>query len=68
MLEGIYVYGDYCSGRIWGLALSGESSWRTAQLARADISLSAFGEDEAGELYVVDMGQGELFKLTAGSR
>jgi glucose/arabinose dehydrogenase len=68
LLEGIYVYGDYCSGRIWGLARTGGGSWRSAQLARADISLSSFGEDEAGELYVVDMGQGELFKLTAWPR
>lgn len=64
-LEGIYVYGDYCSGRIWGLARSGGGGWRAAQLARADIRLSSFGEDEAGELYLVDMGQGELLKLTA---
>jgi glucose/arabinose dehydrogenase len=67
-LEGIYVYGDYCSGRIWGLARDGEGSWRTAQLARADMRLSSFGEDEAGELYLVDMGQGELFRLQARPR
>jgi glucose/arabinose dehydrogenase len=68
LLKGIYVYGDYCSGRIWGLARSGGGSWRTAQLARADISLSSFGEDEVGELYLVDMGQGELFRLMARPR
>jgi hypothetical protein len=68
LLEGIYVYGDYCSGRIWGLAPSREGNWRTAQLARAGISLSSFGEDEAGELYVVDMGQGDLYKLAARPR
>jgi glucose/arabinose dehydrogenase len=68
LLEGIYVYGDYCSGRIWGLALSSEGSWGSAQLARVGINLSSFGEDEAGELYVVDMGQGELYKLAARPR
>jgi glucose/arabinose dehydrogenase len=68
LLEGIYVYGDYCSGRIWGLARSGGGTWRTAQLAQADISLSSFGEDEAGELYLTDMGQGKLFRLLARPR
>ncbi len=68
LLEGIYLYGDYCSGRIWGLARSGEGSWHAAQLARADVSLSSFGEDEAGELYLVDMRQGELLKVTARPR
>ena len=71
VLTGIYLFGDYCSGLIWGLsrAGSGESTgWRVAQVAQADVQLSAFGEDEAGELYLLDMGRGELFKITARSR
>jgi glucose/arabinose dehydrogenase len=68
MLAGIYLFGDYCSGRIWGLAPVAGESWRVAQLARADLALSSFGEDEAGELYLLDMGRGELLKIIALTR
>ncbi len=68
LLTGIYLFGDYCSGRVWGLAPGTGGNWRVAELARADIQLSSFGEDEAGELYLLDMGRGELFKVAAHSR
>jgi glucose/arabinose dehydrogenase len=68
LLAGVYLFGDYCSGRIWGLAPGVDGNWQVAQLAQAGLQLSSFGEDEAGELYLVDMGRGELFKLTARSR
>jgi len=71
VLTGIYLFGDYCSGLIWGLSRAGSgepTGWRVAQVAQADVQLSAFGEDEAGELYLLDMGRGELFKITARSR
>jgi glucose/arabinose dehydrogenase len=68
LLTGIYLFGDYCSGKIWGLAASGDGGWRVAELAQADVRLSSFGEDEAGELYLVDMGRGELFKISAAQR
>jgi glucose/arabinose dehydrogenase len=65
LLSGIYLFGDFCSGRIWGMALGGDGSWQVAQLAKADVQLSAFGEDEGGELYLVDMGRGAAFKIIA---
>ena len=68
LLAGVYLFGDYCSGRIWGLAPGADGNWQVAQLAQADLQLSSFGEDEAGELYLVDMGRGELFKIAARSR
>lgn len=53
-LVGVYLYGDYCSGRIWGLARDGDG-WRNALLLENRLNISSFGEDEAGELYVVDL-------------
>ncbi|MDE2838975.1 MAG: PQQ-dependent sugar dehydrogenase [Chloroflexota bacterium] len=52
-LRGVYLYGDYCSGRIWGLRWDGERVTEQAQLARADFQIPSFGEDGAGEVYVL---------------
>ena len=65
---GIYLFGDYCSGRIWGLAPGQNGVWTVAEVAHGDIRLSAFGEDESGEIYLLDMDGGELFRITAGPR
>jgi glucose/arabinose dehydrogenase len=69
-LRGIYLFGDFCSGRIWGLAPAGAGSgdWQVALLAQVDVRMSAFGEDEAGELYLLDMSSGQLFRIMARSR
>jgi glucose/arabinose dehydrogenase len=64
-LAGLYVYADYCSGRLWALdaaaALSAGSAEPT-QYGELSINPTAFGEDEAGELYVVSQG-GQVFRL-----
>jgi glucose/arabinose dehydrogenase len=65
-LDGIYVYGDYCSGRIWGLKKSGER-WISTQLADTELSISTFGEDESGELYVADHDSGSIYLITAAA-
>ncbi len=67
-LYDIYLYADYCSGRIFGLvaadAKPGEPS-TTRQLYSLNSSVSSFGEDEAGELYVVGYMTGTIYHLTA---
>jgi glucose/arabinose dehydrogenase len=65
VMSGIYLFGDYCSGRIWGLAQDPSGAWQVAELAQTGRVLSTFGEDEAGELYLLDMGQGELLRIAA---
>jgi glucose/arabinose dehydrogenase len=65
VLAGVYLYGDFCSGRLWGLAPGQNGAWKVAEVAQADIRLTAFGEDEAGELYLLDMDGGELLRITA---
>ncbi len=68
LLNGVYLFGDYCSGRIWGLTQAADGDWQMAQLARPNVRLSSFGEDETGELYVVDLSGGGLYQVTASSR
>ena len=53
-LAGVYLYADYCSGKIWGLVRDG-AGWRSRELLSSGRNISSFGEDEAGELYVADL-------------
>jgi glucose/arabinose dehydrogenase len=62
MLIGTYIFGDYCSGRIWGLQKSDRGEWTMRELLDTPLRISSFGEDEAGELYVVDHG-GVIYRL-----
>jgi glucose/arabinose dehydrogenase len=66
-LRGVYIFGDYCSGKIWGVAAQ-TASQQVVELADADLQLSSFGEDEQGELYLLDMGSGALYKLAFAPR
>jgi glucose/arabinose dehydrogenase len=51
-LMGIYLYGDYCTGRIWGASEQAGGGWTTAELLDTSFAITTLGEDEAGELYV----------------
>jgi hypothetical protein len=61
-LNGVYFYGDYCSGLIWTLVPQGDA-WLSEPFARTGFTLSSFGEDEAGELYVLDHAGGAVYRL-----
>jgi glucose/arabinose dehydrogenase len=61
--NGVYFYGDYCSGRIWALAPDGAGGSSTVELSQNPIALSSFGEDEAGELYVTDLSGGVVYRM-----
>ncbi|MBI5606424.1 MAG: PQQ-dependent sugar dehydrogenase, partial [Deltaproteobacteria bacterium] len=62
-MQGIYFYGDFCTGRIWGLRLSGPV-WENSLLFTAPFTISSFGEDEAGELYLTDYVAGDIYQIT----
>ena len=62
-LEGVYFYGDYCSGYIWALRAAGSGVQAPVRVFASDLNISSFGEDEAGELYVADLGKGTIFQL-----
>jgi len=63
VLQGVYFYGDYCTGVLWAAWPAGQVGWRTAQVADTDQLLSSFGEDEAGELYVTDLNAGTVAQV-----
>jgi glucose/arabinose dehydrogenase len=54
---GAYVYGDLCTGEIFQLLPPTSGGAQSVLLDTAlDGTLSSFGEDEAGEIYVVGLG------------
>lgn len=64
-LIGRYFYADYGSGRIWSLHTTGPGTWSTPEIVlESGLRVSSFGEDEQGELYVVDYGGGTIRHIT----
>jgi glucose/arabinose dehydrogenase len=65
-LNGVYLFGDYCTGRTWSLLRDESGAWRVQPFIHTGHIISAFGEDEAGELYLVDY-KGALLRLERAS-
>jgi glucose/arabinose dehydrogenase len=61
-MQGLYFYGDFCSGRIWGLQRQNQA-WVNTLLLDTSIQISAFGEDEPGNVYVASYATGQIFQL-----
>jgi len=59
---GVYVYGDYCQGNVWALLRQADGSLENQLHEKVSAYITAFGQDQAGEVYLVDIG-GEIFKL-----
>ena len=64
-LRGIYLYGDYCTGQIFGLERQG-NTWVSRQLLASGFKIQTFGEDEAGEMYVANGPAGEVYHIVGG--
>jgi glucose/arabinose dehydrogenase len=65
-LEGAYLYSDYCSGRVWAAYRDEAGEWHDGELVNLGIQVSSFGEDEDGELYLVDY-RGRVLKFVPAS-
>lgn len=64
-LAGTYVFGDLSSGHIWGAKQDAAGNWQRTLLLNHNLFVSSFGQDAAGELYLVDYGQGAILRLIA---
>ncbi len=63
-LEGVYLYGDYCSGKIWGLFPDDSGGFDSHLLLDTSLRISSFGEGKDGELYVVHH-WGGIYRIVA---
>src|SRR5262245_4855995 len=67
-LRGAYVYGDYVTGKIWGLKHSGgRITWRE-ELVDTPLQMATFGLDHAGDVLIVDHPSGAIYRLAPNPR
>ena len=62
-LRGAYLFGDFGSGRMWTLVPNEAGGWQMSEFMLTAHAISSFGEDEAGELYLLDYAAGSLWQF-----
>ena len=67
-LLGGYFFADYCTGRVWAIDPSVDGFRTPTVVADTKHNFTAFGEDQGGELYAVDISAGQLLRVTGTSR
>ena len=60
---GAYVYGDWSTGRVWGIKHDGTKVTWHRELVDTPFNITGFGTDHAGELYVIDHAGGGFYRL-----
>jgi glucose/arabinose dehydrogenase len=66
-LQGVYLFADYCGGAVWGLVQTASGDWERVGPIETGRRISSFGEDAAGEVFVVDLG-GAVYRLGPAAR
>ena len=61
-LYGAYVYGDFCSGKIWALRHDGVGVTEHLQIVDSGLPIPAFGEDQSGEIFILSF-DGRIYRF-----
>lgn len=64
-LQGTYVFGDFVSGRIWGIPADSQQGVAPAELLDTSLGIASFAQSPDGEIYVIDYGTGEIHQIVA---
>lgn len=64
-LAGLYFFADYCSGTIWSLEQTAAGEWEMVERLSVDFTVSSFGEDLTGEVYLTGHNDGTIYRLTS---
>jgi glucose/arabinose dehydrogenase len=65
-LKGVYLYGDFCSGRIWALKYFDGEVISDVLLTDTKVQITSFGQDADGELYVTGF-NGGVYRIVDAS-
>ncbi len=63
-LQGIFLFADFCSGKVWGLTGGARDRWQSPRLINASVPVSAIGEDQDGNVYVIGYQDGAISMIT----
>jgi glucose/arabinose dehydrogenase len=63
-LYGKYFFCDYCNGKFYSLERNDADEWVRFDVASTGSGWTSFGEDNAGEIYVVNQSDGKIYSLT----
>jgi glucose/arabinose dehydrogenase len=66
---GVYLFGDFCTGLVWGLLRTAGGTWQQELLFQTGYQISSFGTGPNGEVYLFNYqaGNGALYRLVPGS-
>ena len=64
-LQGAYVYGDFCTGRIWGIRFDGVAASEPQLIVDSDLSITSFGRGVDGSMYVLGRDDGVYLVVPA---
>ena len=62
-LVGHYLYGDFCKGELRAAIPDGAGGWAIVAVRDTGFSITTFGEDEEGEIFVADLISGTVFLI-----
>lgn len=65
-LTGKYIFADFMSGRIWAMEIPDNATEKVKNvytLGKWPVLTSTFGRDGEGNVYVVDLGKGKIFRI-----
>jgi hypothetical protein len=60
--QGVYFFGDFCRGTIWGL-LKSATAQEVKVVSKINGNISSFGVDASGEIYAMEHTNGDIYKL-----
>ena len=61
--DGVYIFGDYESKKIWGLTQKERELTKIRQIGIAPDRITSFAVDDDGELYLLGYDQGAIYRL-----
>jgi glucose/arabinose dehydrogenase len=63
-LVGKYLFGDYCSGKLWALDTNGAGEWTAVLLLDSPYSFTSFGIDRHNEVYICTA-SGRIYRIAS---
>jgi glucose/arabinose dehydrogenase len=64
---GKYLFGDLCTGGVFTMTGGAQQGWSRVELDFQPIKIDSFAEDPAGDVYVIDMQGGVIYRIADGS-